>query len=434
MQTTHQNQKRDLLNAYIEKHEKNTAIDYKKKLKIFGEFVTKNYDLTLDQLITTLTTISHGPRVDVYDLLSGFVLYLRKERSVSSLTIKLYMNAVRSFLETYDVEISARKFKLKVKMPRVIQTEKEALQKNDIQTILNACHNMKLKTYVLFLAATGCRAEEALSIRLCDLNFTRDPPTVFIRGEFTKTKRDRTVPLTQELAYQIKQWTSYKYRTRTVSYYDYKIKKTHVEKRKPKINNKVSLFSNEYRLDVTVGGLYQNMLQHFQKVLDRLGGKYAEFEPSGKRRKFTLHSFRRWVKTTISNLGHSEYSNYYIGHAGSTYYRVPQLEIIELFKKIEPYLTFLDTTSLERKGADLQSKLEAVEHENMELKSEFERVHDAYNETLVNQKEKEEDIKVLKQQVHGLISALGTMDQSSKNDWAKRMVKEGVYKKQVIQS
>jgi integrase len=380
MQTTNQNQKRDLLNAYIEKHEKNTAIDYKKKLKIFGEFVTKNYDLTLDQLITTLTTISHGPRVDVYDLLSGFVLYLRKERSVSPLTIKLYMNAVRSFLETYDVELSARKFKLKVKMPRVIQTEKEALQKNDIQTILNACHNMKIKTYVLFLAATGCRAEEALSIRLCDLNFNRDPPTVFIRGEFTKTKRDRTIPLTEELAYQIKQWTSYKYRTRTVSYYDYKIKKTHVEKRIPKINNKVLLFSNEYRLDVTVGGLYQNMLQHFQKVLDRLGGKYAEFEPSGKRRKFTLHSFRRWVKTTISNLGHSEYSNYYIGHAGSTYYRVSDSDKTKLFRAIEPYLTYLDQASLERKGAEQQTRIETLERRDLERESELSKAMKALEE------------------------------------------------------
>lgn len=57
--------------------------------------------------------------------------------------------------------------------------------------------------------------------------------------------------------------------------------------------------------------------------------------------------------------------------------------------------------------------------------------YDAYNETLDNQKEKEEDVKVLKQQMQGLISALGTMDQSSKNDWAKRMVKEGIYKKQI---
>ena len=60
--------------------------------------------------------------------------------------------------------------------------------------------------------------------------------------------------------------------------------------------------------------------------------------------------------------------------------------------------------------------------------------YDAYSETLDNQKEKEDDIKVLKQQMHGLISALGTMDQSSKNDWAKLMVKEGIYKKQIAHS
>lgn len=53
--------------------------------------------------------------------------------------------------------------------------------------------------------------------------------------------------------------------------------------------------------------------------------------------------------------------------------------------------------------------------------------YDAYSETLDNQKEKEEDIKVLKQQMQGLITTLGTMDQSSKNDWAKRMVQNGIF-------
>jgi integrase len=60
--------------------------------------------------------------------------------------------------------------------------------------------------------------------------------------------------------------------------------------------------------------------------------------------------------------------------------------------------------------------------------------YDAYNETLDNQKEKEDDLNTLKRQMHVLLSALGTMDQSSKNDWAKRMVKEGIYKRQVVQS
>ena len=39
------------------------------------------------------------------------------------------------------------------------------------------------------------------------------------------------------------------------------------------------------------------------------------------RRKITLHSFRRFVKTTISDLGYSDYSEWFIDHSGSTYWR-----------------------------------------------------------------------------------------------------------------
>jgi hypothetical protein len=39
------------------------------------------------------------------------------------------------------------------------------------------------------------------------------------------------------------------------------------------------------------------------------------------RREITLHSFRIFVNTTISDLGFSDYSKYHIGHTGSTYWR-----------------------------------------------------------------------------------------------------------------
>ena len=44
----------------------------------------------------------------------------------------------------------------------------QALTKEDIINILNACSDIRLKTYVMLLAATGMRASEALSIRLAD--------------------------------------------------------------------------------------------------------------------------------------------------------------------------------------------------------------------------------------------------------------------------
>ena len=75
-------------------------------------------------------------------------------------------------------------------------------------------------------------------------------------------------------------------------------------------------------------------------------------------RKITLHSFRRFVKSTVSDLGHSDFSEWFIGHDGSTYYRKKESEKAEIFQKVEPYLTFLDFAKLEAKGADVETKLQ----------------------------------------------------------------------------
>ena len=61
-----------------------------------------------------------------------------------------------------------------------------------------------------FLQPTGMRAVEALSIRIKDLDQSY-PPRLFVRGEFTKTKYDRTIFLTKEVAHQLSSWLDYKY-------------------------------------------------------------------------------------------------------------------------------------------------------------------------------------------------------------------------------
>ena len=355
---------------------KNTALEYQIRLNFFKDFVLKTYNISLDELIKTLTLQSHGPKIDVYDMLSDYVTYIQteKKRKVSPMTIKLLMSTVRSYLETFDVEISPRKFRFKVRMPRVVRAEKEALLKSDIQTILNSCPHIKLKTYVLFLAATGCRAREALSIRLCDINFENDPPTAFLRGEYTKTRTDRILYFTDELAQQLKSWLEYKYRTRNISHYDRDNRKSTNIRQTPKINNETLIFSTKQDKDPAIDTLYTNLLLMFEQTLDRLGGKFAEFEGSKTRRKITFHSMRRWVKSTITDQGYKEFSDSYIGHAGSTYYRKSNKEKIDLFKKIEPYLTLLDQSGLERKGVDLQNRLETMEHENKDLRENINKI------------------------------------------------------------
>ena len=76
---------------------------------------------------------------------------------------------------------------------------------------------------------------------------------------------------------------------------------------------------------------------------------------------------RRFVKTTISDLGYYDFSEYF-GHSGSTYWRKKDAEKAEIFSKIEPYLTFLNVHQLERQGADIQSKVEELEQLNQSIR------------------------------------------------------------------
>ena len=123
-------------------------------------------------------------------------------------------------------------------------------------------------------------------------------------------------------------------------------------------------------------GIYDDIAKSFAKTLDRMGKGERE-DGNKNRRQITLHSFRRFVKTTISDLGYSDFSEYFIGHSGSTYWRKKDSEKAEIFHKVEPYLTFLNIHQLERQGADIQSKVQEIEELNQALRNRDKMKDDA---------------------------------------------------------
>jgi integrase len=265
------------------------------------------------------------------------------------------------------VEINPRKFKLKVKIPKVIRKNKEALSKDDVIDILNACSDIRLKTYIMLLAATGFRAVEALSIRIKDLHLGSLPAKIFVRGKYTKTKTDRCIFLTEEVAMQLKQYVEYKYRTRRICHKNDR-GKTVTEYRTPDRNDNdlvFAVYQDRQKPDPRM--IYFDLARSFGKTLDRMGKGIRE-DGNGNRRQITLHSFRRFVKTTISDLGYADFSEWFIGHSGSTYWTKKDSEKAEIFRKIEPYLTFLNIPQLERQGADIQSKVEELEALNQAMR------------------------------------------------------------------
>ena len=63
-----------------------------------------------------------------------------------------------------------------------------------------------------------------------------------------------------------------------------------------------------------------------------------------------------------------------------------------MFKKIEPYLTFLNITQLNRQGADLQTKIEELHDINQLLRNK--------------QNEREEQIRGMQDQIHTIMNTL----------------------------
>ena len=360
---------------------KNTAIEYHFRLSNFEKFIISQYNLTIDDFINNILESKLNP----YEILSDFCIHLQG-LGLHSSSLKNRVITVKNFLEFNDVDISPRKFKLKVKFPKNIRRIREALDKNDITNILNSCSDIKLKTYVMLLASTGMRAVEALSIRIKDIYFESSPVKITIRGEHTKTKEDRYVFLTRETVEQIQKWIDYKYRKRRICYKDEKTGKSVEEYRIPQKNVNDFLFSvkgpykNSFNSTNRLKIFYNTLVLQFQKTLDRnnMGSKEegngnniigSENTNNNRiRRKITLHSFRRFVKTTISDLGYADYSEWFIGHSGSTYWTKKDNEKAEIFKKIEPYLTFLNIQQLNRQGADLETKIEELQDVNQVLR------------------------------------------------------------------
>lgn len=342
-----------------------TAKTVSRRLKSFETFVAQSEYKNITNLLISL---EKDPKI-VYTVINGYVKHLIDNHSLSNRSLSHFVNTAKDFLEYCDIEISQRKFANKVTLPRINDREIEGLSKEQIIKILYGCNDRggRLRTYVLFLASSGCRPNEPLTLKLKDLRLESNPPVVLLRGENTKTGRDRYIYPTEELVDHLRKWIGYKYRTRRVGRSAHgKYISWYVT---PDKNENMDLvFAARVGKGQRKGtSLYDGFEHDFALAIDRIGmGEREEKEnhnPNSKfvhklGRKITLHSFRRFAYTTVKDLTNDDFADFFIGHEHSTYYRKPKHEREEKFKQVAPHLTFLDFTSLHRQEADSEHNKE----------------------------------------------------------------------------
>jgi hypothetical protein len=111
--------------------------------------------------------------------------------------------------------------------------------------------------------------------------------------------------------------------------------------------------------------IYDKLIHQFQTLLDEIG--FGQRKDGMARRQITFHSFRRFVKTTISESplpAGSDYSEWFLGHTKSSYYVKKPEARAEIYKdKCVRYLTFLDYSTLEATGKTLEARIDEWEKE-----------------------------------------------------------------------
>jgi integrase len=338
----------------ISRNSLNSKYAYEHGLAHFQRFLEDKHPKY--NLETILIPLSKN-EMNVYELLDNFISYLLSINSnLTPTSLKLYVASIRSYLAYYDIDVIPSKFRRKVKMPKVYREDEEPLDVNDIRKILLSCNNRRLKTYLLVLASGGLRAVEALAIRIKDIDLSVSPTKIHIRKEFTKTKVARDIYISDEATHYLKQWIDWKYHNRE----------------RPRLMNQDDLVFAVYKTTNNPRSIYVKILTEFEKLLTIAGMDERKEQTMQRRRKITLHSLRRFVKTVISDQTNQDYSEGFLGHYKSPYYTKKEAARREIYAtKCMKYLTFLDYTALEATGKNIEAKVEELEKEKQALRERY---------------------------------------------------------------
>jgi integrase/recombinase XerD len=126
------------------------------------------------------------------DEIRQYQVYLLRERKVTASTLNHVLSALRFF---YKVTLGRQWALEHLRSPRRAKRLPVVLSKAEVHRLLSAVRNLKHRTLLMTLYATGVRVSEAARLRVDDIDSKR----MLIRVHQGKGKKDRYVPLSATL-------------------------------------------------------------------------------------------------------------------------------------------------------------------------------------------------------------------------------------------
>jgi len=304
-----------------------TRESYRRVVHRFIDYIQVQQKQDFEQFVITLTK----PDTDPIQILDEYFTFLASgEKPLASNSIRFYLTIAKDFLNYLGCKIYIEDIKRRFRLPKARHVYEEGLTKETINRIIRFA-NPKLATSILMLCSSGMRISELLQLTLTDIDFTKNPTTIRIRSDTTKTRETRITCLSSEA---------------TNALQDY-IKRYGITNHLFVKDNHTS--EDSYMKDVvTTRQSFERMLRHVRNNIPELNKK-NEYG----RNVIHFHALRAWFKTQVTDAHQSDFAEALMGHKSLklVYYRQNEKARAQTYLDVEHALTIAETEKIDENGS-----------------------------------------------------------------------------------
>ena len=317
------------LEAYLERKYRisrshATRDSYRITVCRFINFIQIQYNQDFEQFQSSLKQ----PDSDPVGILDEYYTFLaRGDKPLANNTIRFYVTVAKDFLNFLGCRIFIEDIKHRFRLPKAQHVYEEGLTKETINRIVRFA-NPKLSTSILMLCSSGMRISELLQLRIQDINFEKNPTTILVRADTTKTRETRITCISSEA---------------TNTLHDY-IKKY-------KITNHLFLRDNHKSEEDYIKNLLVTR-QSFERMLSHVRSNIPELNKKNEngRNAIHFHALRAWFKTQVTDAHQSDFAEALMGHKSLklVYYRQNEKARAQTYLDVEHSLTIAETEKIDQ--------------------------------------------------------------------------------------
>ena len=235
------------------------------------------------------------------------------------------LGCIKVFLEDHDIELKAKFYKtlkrrMKGSVCRPITLDKVP-SPTQLKEILQH-GTVKDRALFLLSSSTGMRIDEILSLKPEYIDWNTDPVSINIPASITKTGQSRVSFMSTESADALKSWLKIRQ-----EYLDFACKKCNHKN----VNQQFKKNPNDPYV-FPFG--YNNAREMWDRLILKSG--FNERDTSTNRRKYHIHSLRKYFRTRLASEIPVDVVETLMGHEGyltGAYRRYSMDQLIEFYKK-----------------------------------------------------------------------------------------------------